>query len=340
MTNADKKMVPELRFKGYTDDWDQRLLSNFMTFSNGINAPKESYGNGRKMISVMDILDNQKINYDDIRNSVKVDKRIEDKNMVENGDLIFVRSSEIAKEVGLTKAYLEDRYALYSGFTIRGKKQKKFNSYFMELELNYSCRKQIERKAGGSTRFNISQEILNNIEILIPKIEEQNKISDLFSNIENTTALHQSKLEKLKELKNGLLQQMFPQKDEKVPKLRFANFEGDWETKKFKEIWRRTSNKNKDLKYDESKIISVAKMTDIFKQNNTNEEYLKTYNILKKGDIAFEGNKSKNYLFGRFVLNDFRDGIVSHVFITFTPIVEMDDSFMKEYINNGSVAKF
>ncbi|TKV17914.1 restriction endonuclease subunit S, partial [Citrobacter sp. TBCS-11] len=66
-----------------------------MTFSNGINAPKENYGKGTKMISVMDILNPLPIKYDNILNSVSVDKKIEDKNKVENGDLIFVRSSEI-----------------------------------------------------------------------------------------------------------------------------------------------------------------------------------------------------------------------------------------------------
>ncbi|MGV6988162.1 restriction endonuclease subunit S [Testudinibacter sp. P80/BLE/0925] len=66
---------------------------------------------------------------------------------------------------------------------------------------------------------------------------------------------------------------------------------------------------------------------------------MRTYNILHYGDIAFEGNKSKNFSFGRFVLNDLRDGIVSHVFNVYRPKVDMDVSFMKIYINNESVMK-
>ena len=209
-----------------------------MTFSNGINAPKENYGTGTKMISVMDILNPLPIKYDNILNSVAVDKKIEDKNKVEKGDLIFVRSSEIVEEVGWAKAYKEDRYALYSGFAIRGKRISSYNAYFIELTLNYANRKEVERRAGGSTRFNVSQEILNSLTVLTPLISEQNQIDLFFTKIDNTIALHQRKLEKLKRLKQGYLQQLFPQNDEKVPRVRFANFEDELKQRKLGEISR------------------------------------------------------------------------------------------------------
>ena len=63
-------------------------------------------------------------------------------------------------------------------------------------------------------------------------------------------------------------------------------------------------------------------------------EYLNTYNIFKKGYIAFEGHKSKEFRFGRFVENDIGDGIVSHIFIVFRPIMEFDINFWKYAINN------
>ena len=75
-----------------------------MDFSNGINAPKENYGKGRKMISVMDILSKEPISYGNIRNSVEVDSKTESNNKVENGDIVFVRSSEVRNEVGWAKA--------------------------------------------------------------------------------------------------------------------------------------------------------------------------------------------------------------------------------------------
>ncbi|EGO2722237.1 restriction endonuclease subunit S [Enterococcus faecalis] len=236
------KKVPRLRFRGFQEDWELCKLSSLMSFSNGINAPKENYGKGRKMISVMDILDEHPVKYEYIRNSVQVNEEIESKNKVEYGDLVFVRSSEVPEEVGWAKAYLEEEYALYSGFSIRGKKTNEFNSHFVELTLNSINRKQIERKAGGSTRFNVSQTILNSLELLVPKIEEQNKISYLFKKLDDTIALHQRKLDQLKELKKAYLQVMFPAKDERVPKLRFADFEGEWEQCKLEDLANKYNN--------------------------------------------------------------------------------------------------
>lgn len=70
---------------------------------------------------------------------------------------------------------------------------------------------------------------------------------------------------------------------------------------------------------------------------NSTEEYMKTYNIFRLGDIAFEGNKSKDYSYGRFMENDIGDGIVSHVFDVFRPIVRYDLWFWKYLINNENV---
>nr|WP_285853273.1 restriction endonuclease subunit S [Paenibacillus sp. MER 180] len=209
MFPKDGANVPEIRFEGFTDAWKQRELSDLMTFSNGINAPKENYGKGRKMISVMDILAKEPLTYEKIRNSVSVDKKIEEKNKVENGDLVFVRSSEVSEEVGWAKAYLQDEYALYSGFSIRGKRKNNYDAYFIELSLNNVHRKQIESKAGGSTRFNVSQEILNSVIISEPSLDEQAEISGFFTHLDNLITLHQREINSLENLKKSLIQQMF-----------------------------------------------------------------------------------------------------------------------------------
>ncbi|GAB5150564.1 hypothetical protein RMBD10P1_23670 [Enterococcus faecalis] len=164
--------------------------------------------------------------------------------------------------------------------------------------------------------------------------DEKEKIGSLFRQLDDIIALHQRKLDQLKELKKAYLQVMFPVKDERVPKLRLADFEGEWEQCKFFDMWEKSSDRNKELKYSSKDVLSVAKMTKNPVERNSSDEYMKTYNILHYGDIAFEGNKSKDYSFGRFVLNNLQDGIVSHVFIVFKPKVKMDIDFMKVYINN------
>lgn len=231
------KTVPEIRHKNIDDEWNLIKLSDLMNFSNGINAPKESYGRGRKMISVMDILSEERIEYKKIRNSVEVKESIESKNKVENGDLIFVRSSEVRNEVGWAKAYLQEQYALHSGFTIRGKKQNEYDAKFIECSLNFRNRYQIESKAGGSTRYNVGQEILKNVEIYIPPLKEQLLISTLIQNIENKINLHQQELDVLKKTKQGFLQKMFPGKGKIVPEVRFSGYTHIWEKKDIGEVF-------------------------------------------------------------------------------------------------------
>jgi len=231
-----KENVPKIRFPGFTDAWEDRKLSDLMFFSNGINAPKQSYGKGRKMISVMDILSKELLTYEQIKGSVKVNDKIEQKNKVEKGDLVFVRSSEIREEVGWAKAYLQEEYALYSGFSIRGKKKSSYDAYFIELSINHTNRNQIERKAGGSTRFNVSQEILNNIIIFEPTFDEQVKISEFFKGLDNNITLHQRKLNNVKNLKAGLLQKMFPKDGKDFPEIRFPGFTNAWEQRELGEV--------------------------------------------------------------------------------------------------------
>ena len=117
----------------------------------------------------------------------------------------------------------------------------------------------------------------------------------------------------------------------RVPKLRFPGFTEDWEQRKFGEIYERAGQKN-DLTYGIDKIISVANM--YFKKDVTvgSEEYLKTYNVFKLGDIAFEGHTNKEYRYGRFVENTIGDGIVSHIFDVFTPKINLDINFWKDLI--------
>ena len=253
--NETGKRIPELRVEGFIDDWEQRTLSTLMDFSNGINAPKENYGKGRKMISVMDILSKEPISYDNIRNSVEVDSKTESNNKVENGDIVFVRSSEVRNEVGWAKAYLENEFALYSGFTIRGKKIFDFDAFFVELSINGKNREQIESKAGGSTRFNVSQSILKSVVISEPSLVEQKKISAFFKQLDDTIALHLCKQQQFESLKIRLIKEILPQNDSVLPRLRFANFNNPWEQHQLKEVLK--INSGRDYKHLNEGVIPV-----------------------------------------------------------------------------------
>lgn len=128
-------------------------------------------------------------------------------------------------------------------------------------------------------------------------------------------------------------------KTAKTPKLRFKGFTDAWEQCEFKDLYQKATKKN-DFTYGPDKIISVANM--YFKQDSyiSKESYLLTYNIFDLGDIAFEGNKSKKFSYGRFVENTIGTGIVSHVFDVYSPKMNHYDlQFWKYAINNERVMK-
>ena len=213
------------------------------------------------------------------------------------------------------------------------------NAEFMSIELNGSeIENQLRRIVSSGARMdgllNISFDEYTSVSVLLPSAEEQDRIADFFHHLDHLITLHQRKLEKLKLVKKSMLEKMFPKNGSSVPEIRFNGFTDDWEQRKFSELYEKVSRKN-DLTYGKDDIISVANM--YFKEDSyiTDESYLLTYNIFELGDIAFEGNKSKNYAHGRFVENTIGNGIVSHVFDVFKPIMKHYDlQFWKYAINN------
>ncbi|WP_437273847.1 restriction endonuclease subunit S [Staphylococcus aureus] len=246
MSNTQRKNVPELRFPGFEGEWEEKKLGEFCEFNNGINAKKEQYGMGRKFINVLDILNNNFITYENIIGKVSVPENVEKNNKVEFGDLVFLRSSETREDVGLCNVYLDKNYALYGGFIIRGKKVSDYNPIFLKEALNIPKKRyEIGSAAGGSTRFNVSQDILRKINVKFPPIEEQQKIGDLFSKLDRQIELEEQKLELLQQQKKGYMQKIFSQE------LRFKDENGndypEWENKFIKDIFIFENNRRKPI---------------------------------------------------------------------------------------------
>lgn len=196
----------------------------------------------------------------------------------------------------------------------------------------YFCRTQ---KKGG-TRTRLYYKNLCTYKSAFPPLAEQEKIAEILSTQDKLIELNQRKIEELKKLKKYYLSKMFPPKGSNVPEIRFKGFTKPWEQRELGKQYVKVSEKN-DLSFGTDKIISVANM--YFKEDikESSDDYMRTYNVMRIGDIAFEGNKSKNYAHGRFVENTIGDGIVSHVFDVFRPITKYDLFFWKYIINNESV---
>ena len=126
--------------------------------------------------------------------------------------------------------------------------------------------------------------------------------------------------------------------NQRKPVIRFSGFTDAWEQREFNDLYYRTNEKN-DLSYDVDNNITVSTMQYKGDIRITNREYLRTYNVFKLGDIAFEGHQSKEFRYGRFVENDIGNGIVSHIFAVFRPKETYDLKFWKYYINNEIIMR-
>lgn len=125
----------------------------------------------------------------------------------------------------------------------------------------------------------------------------------------------------------------------KQPELRFKGFTDDWEERKFGELYKKNLERNKDH-FSSDRTISIATMRFKKEGNGAAENSLVSYKVLREGDIAFEGHTSKRFAFGRFVLNDIGDGIMSPRFTTLRPTQNMPIKFWKQYIHYEPIMRY
>ena len=231
---------------------------------------------------------------------------------------------------------IPEESAVHGGFMLLGTTKE---PHFVNASMGSSWyRRFIELfVAGGNGAIgNLNKNDLDNQDIAIPSEKEQKKIGSFFRQLDNLITLHQRKLDKLHKVKRSLLERMFPRNGANVPEIRFSGFTGAWEQRKFGDQYQKITEKN-DLSFGADKIISVANMYFKSDVKQSDDDYMRTYNIMRLGDIAFEGNKSKHFAHGRFVENTIGDGIVSHVFDVFRPIADYDLLFWKYLVNNEGV---
>jgi type I restriction enzyme S subunit len=193
-------------------DWENKKLGAIGKTYNGLTGKtKEDFGEGKAYIQYKQIFDNSKIN---INNFGYVDIKKNDKqNLANYGDVFFTTSSETPLEVGFSSVLLNKVKEVYLNsfcFGYRINSLKTLNPEFSQyLFRNDIFRKNIVKLAQGSTRYNMSKIALMKLNIKIPAIEEQTKIANFLTKIDNKINLVEKQLNDSKEYKKGLLQKMF-----------------------------------------------------------------------------------------------------------------------------------
>lgn len=200
---------PELRFPGFTGDWEQHKLGDLGHTYGGLSGKsKQDFGHGdARFVTYMNVFSNP-IGDLCMVDSIEIDDR---QSRVRKGDVLFTTSSETPDEVGMSCVWPSDSENLYlNSFCFGYRPTTKINSNFLaSLLRSPSVREKIIFLAQGISRYNISKNKVMEISIPLPSEEEQSQIGDFFTQLDKTITLHQRKLESLKKLKKSLLQQMF-----------------------------------------------------------------------------------------------------------------------------------
>ncbi|KIR08131.1 hypothetical protein RA16_09775 (plasmid) [Levilactobacillus brevis] len=330
---------PQLRFKGFTDPWVRRNLADLSDgFSYGLNAAAKEYDGVHGYLRITDIDEvshsflPEGLTSPDVPEDQLTDYRMDEQSIV------YARTGA---STGKTYIYRDsDGELYYAGFLIRQKVNKETSAQFVyQNTLTKAWERYVQVMSQRSGQPGINAQEVGRFELAIPEKAEQDKIAHLFNSLDNLIAANQRKLTKLKELKQGYLQKLFPKNGSKFPQLRFAGFADAWEQRKFGELYKKNLERNKDH-FSSDRTISIATMRFKKEGNGAAENSLVSYKVLREGDIAFEGHTSKRFAFGRFVLNDIGDGIMSPRFTTLRPTQDMPIKFWKQYIHYEPIMRY
>mgnify|MGYP002675082851 CR=1 FL=1 len=309
--------TPIIRFPGFTGEWREKKMNE--VFSRVTRKNAENNQNVLTISAQYGLISQLEFFKKSVASS-----DVTGYYLLHKGEFAYNKSSSQGRPVGAIKPLrLYDKgvvSTLYICFKCNNPEEIDFwEQYFDAGILDSEILSIAQEGARNHGLLNISTGDFFGLNVILPTPPEMKKIAECLSSFDDVIMAAENELDSLKAHKKGLMQQLFPQPGATTPALRFPGYSGEWEEKTFGELYKKNNIKN-DLSFGIDKIISVANMYFKADANIGDKEYLKSYNVFRLGDIAYEGNKSANYAYGRFVENTIGDGIVSHVFDVYSPI--------------------
>lgn len=226
---------PKIRFKGFTKDWEQRKLIDYLEVSSEKN--RDNRFTKDDVLSVSG--EYGIVNQIEFQGRSFAGVSVSNYGVVENGDVVYTKSPLKSNPYGIIKTnkgipgIVSTLYAVYKPKEIT---DSKFVQIYFELDSRMNSYMHPLVNKGAKNDMKVSAENALKGMVSFPKKDEQEMISLYFSNLDHLITLHQRKCEQTKNLKKYMLQKMFPQNGAKVPEIRFYGFTYDWEQRKLSEI--------------------------------------------------------------------------------------------------------
>lgn len=232
----EKILRPKIRFKGFNDDWEQRKLGDCVLIQRGGSPrPIQDYltnnDDGINWIKIGDVSNGSR--YITSTEEKIIPEGAKNSRFVYTGDLILSNSMSFGRPYIMAISG-----CIHDGWLLIRDENKLFNlEYLLELLSSGKMLEQYKSLASGGVVNNLNSQLVQSVSITYPKIDEQAMIGNFFVKIDNFITLHQRKHEKLKNIKNALLQKMFPKEGANIPEVRFKGFTDAWEQRELSTLY-------------------------------------------------------------------------------------------------------
>ena len=326
----EKKLVPKLRFPGFTEPWEQRKLDEVFQIIDG-DRGKNYPGTG-------DFLSNGDVLFLDTGNVRKDGFNFDNKRYIDfNRDKLLRNGRLILGDYVLTSRGTLGNLAYYSQsiynryphirinsamLILRMMNTIKVNNLYLYITLRSNVINEfMKHNFVGSAQPHITKKEFSSVLLPIPRqLEEQKIIGDFFDKLEKIITLHQRKLEHLKLKKKSLLQKLFPKEGEVYPELRFPGFTDPWEQRKFKnfvQIRRGLTYKPSDIASSGIRVLRSSNINEDQFITGTNDVFVNIDAVdipyVKNGDILLTSANGSAHLVGKHaIINDIVENSAVH----------------------------
>lgn len=332
MMNANKK-TPKLRFKGFTDDWEQRKLSELTTMNARIGwqnlRTSEFLDSGDYLLITGTDFDNGRIKYSTCHYVEKKRFDQDTKIQLSTGSILITKDGTLGK-VALVEELPKPATLNAGVFNVRVKDDTLLSYKYLYHYLKAPfLMKYVTANATGGTIKHLNQSILVDFPIPIAEKHEQDKIAKLLDSLELIITLHQRKIEKLKLNKSALLQKMFPQNRCAVPEVRFKGFAEDWEQRKLSDVL--VERNEQEVETREYPLMSFVQGLGVVpKGERYDRSFLvldqsKKYKRTELGDFIYSSNNLET---GSIGINKTGKAVISPVYSIFQGVSIGDSQFI------------
>ena len=333
---------PKIRFQGYTEDWEQRKLSDYLEVSKEKN--KEEIFGKEDVLSVSGEFGI--VNQIEFQGRSFAGASVANYGVVEVGDVVYTKSPLKSNPYGIIKTNQGKSgivSTLYAVYKARNNVNPEFVQIYFELDSRMNSYMHPLVNKGAKNDMKVSDENALKGPVIFPEIEEQKLISQYFARLDRLITLHQRKCDETKKLKKYMLQKMFPQNGHSVPEIRFAGFTEDWEQRKFSEFVKNVAKKNKDNLDLEPYAVTNDRGFIAQKDAHDDFGYMKdtdrrAYNIVPPNSFAYNPARINVGSLGYYTGSE--NVIVSSLYEVFQTEDYIDDRFLWHWLKSDHFPKW